>query len=110
MSLHEQNCEPCQGGIPPLTAEDQAPLLEQLQDWAAVDGHHLEKEWCFSDFASALAWVNRAGAICEAQGHHADFELGWGRAGVRIWTHKVDGLTQADFVLASKFDHLRAGG
>lgn len=109
MNLYEKNCEPCQGGVPPLAAEEQAPLLGQLQDWAAVDAHHLEKEWRFPDFASALAWVNRAGAICEEQGHHADFEIGWGRVQARIWTHKVDGLTEADFVLAAKFDHLQAG-
>ena len=109
MNLYEKNCEPCRGGVPPLAAEEQAPLLGQLQDWAAVDAHHLEKEWRFPDFASALAWVNRAGAICEEQGHHADFEIGWGRVQARIWTHKVDGLTEADFVLAAKFDHLQAG-
>ena len=109
MNLYEKNCEPCRGGVPPLAAEEQAPLLGQLQDWAAVDAHHLEKEWRFPDFASALAWINRAGAICEEQGHHADFEIGWGRVQARIWTHKVDGLTEADFVLAAKFDHLQAG-
>ena len=105
-ALHEQQCVPCRGGVPPLTAEEIRPLHAQLRDWAVVDDHHLEKEWRFPDFAAALAFVNRAGAVCEEEGHHADFELGWGRARATIWTHKIDGLTESDFVLAAKFDQL----
>lgn len=106
MALHEQDCVPCRGGVPPLQGDAVARLQAQLKDWAVVGGHHLEKEWRFPDFAAALAFLNRAAAVCEAQGHHADFELGWGRVQARIWTHKVDGLTESDFVLAAKFDAL----
>lgn len=106
MELHERDCAPCRGGVPPLTHEEIAPLQEQLQDWAVVDDHHLEKEWRFPDFTSALAWLNRAAALCEDAGHHADFELAWGRVGVKLWTHKIDGLAEADFVLAARFDRL----
>jgi 4a-hydroxytetrahydrobiopterin dehydratase len=81
-------------------------LLAQLQDWAVIEGHHLAKDWRFPDFASALGFVNRAGALCEEAGHHADFELGWGRVAARIYTHKIDGLAEADFVLAARFDRL----
>tara|TARA_B100000029_G_C17402143_1_gene897459 strand:- start:730 stop:1002 length:273 start_codon:yes stop_codon:yes gene_type:complete len=73
-------------------------------DWDVVNGHHLERVWAFRDFQSALDFVNAAGAICEEQGHHADFEFGWGRVKVLIWTHKIDGLTESDFILAAKFD------
>lgn len=69
-----------------------------------VDHHHFLKSLAFGDFASALAWVNRAGAVCEANGHHADFKLGWGYVEVTIYTHKADGLTRADAVLAAKLD------
>ncbi|MAW60343.1 MAG: pterin-4-alpha-carbinolamine dehydratase [Planctomycetes bacterium] len=106
MALHERACEPCRGGIPPLSEEEWAPLLAELRDWAVVEGHHLAKDWRFPDFASALAFVNRAGALCEEAGHHADFELSWGRVGVKLWTHKIDGLAEADFVLAARFDLL----
>lgn len=92
--------------MPPLSGEEAARLQGELQDWAVIDGHHLEKEWRFSDFATALAFVNRAGAICEEQGHHADFALGWGRAKATIWTHKINGLTESDFVLAAKLDNV----
>lgn len=106
MDLHERECVPCRGGEPPLRGAALAALQAGLRDWAVVDEHHLEKEWRFPDFAAALAFVNRAGAVCEQQGHHADFELGWGRARLRIWTHKVDGLTASDFILAAKIDRI----
>ncbi|HEX7677179.1 MAG TPA: 4a-hydroxytetrahydrobiopterin dehydratase [Thermoanaerobaculia bacterium] len=73
-------------------------------DWRVVDEHHLEKEYTFPDFAQALAFTNRIGAIAEEEGHHPDIYLAWGKVGVKIWTHKVDGLTRADFVLAAKMD------
>lgn len=106
VDLHEQHCVPCRGGVPPLGPQRAAELHAHLRDWALIEHHHLEKEWRFPDFAAALAFVNRAGAVCEAEGHHADFELGWGRVRARIWTHKVDGLTESDFVLAAKLDRL----
>jgi len=106
MELHEKRCEPCRGGVPPLTLEEQAPLLAAVDDWLVVDGHHLEKTWQFEDFASALVFVNAVGAICEDQGHHANFEFGWGEVLVRSWTHKIDGLAEADFILAAKIDQM----
>lgn len=106
MALHEQQCVACSGGTPKLTAQQIAPLQAQLKDWAVSGAHHLEKEWRWPDFAAALAFLNRAGAVCEEQGHHADFELGWGRVKAKIWTHKVDGLTESDFVLAAKLDQI----
>lgn len=104
MALRDQHCVPCRGGVPPLTAEAVGPLLAQLPGWRVVNGHHLAKEWRFPDFATALRFVNQAGAVCEQQGHHADFELGWGRVQALIWTHKIDGLTHSDFVLAARLD------
>ncbi|MFQ5749033.1 MAG: 4a-hydroxytetrahydrobiopterin dehydratase [Planctomycetota bacterium] len=106
MSLKDKSCVPCKGGVPPLAAEEIAPLLAELEDWRVVEDHHLEKEWRFPDFATALAFVNRAGAACEEQGHHADFELGWGRVRATLWTHKIDGLTESDFIMAARFDEI----
>ena len=102
-----KRCVPCEGGVPPLTTTEQAELIPHLDgDWRVVDGHHLERTWSFPDFASALGFTNAAGAICEAENHHADFELGWGRVKATIWTHKIDGLTESDFVLAAKLDRI----
>ena len=91
--------------MPPLTADAIVSLLGQLGGgWRAVEDHHLEKEYRFKDFAEALAFTNKVGAIAEEQGHHPDIYLAWGTVGLKIWTHKIDGLTESDFVLAAKAD------
>lgn len=104
MTLAQQTCIPCQEGAPTLSADELEALLPQLPGWSVIDQHHLSRSLTFPDFQSALNWVNAAGAICEAEGHHAEFSLGWGHAEAVIYTHKVDGLTQADAVLAAKFN------
>jgi len=71
-----------------------------------VDGHHLLKTFTFPDFKTALAFVNRAGEIAEEEGHHPDLLLSWGKVEVKTWTHKIDGLTESDFILAAKIDKL----
>jgi len=92
--------------VPPLAGEELERLLAELgpNGWNVVEGHHLEKEYAFPDFASALAFVDRVGALAEEQGHHPDLFLAWGRVRITIWTHKIDGLTESDFVLAAKAD------
>ena len=106
MSLAEKTCVPCRGGVPPLTAGEIQPLAVQLQRWTVVGTHHIEKTFGFHDFKSALAFVNEVGAIAEAQGHHPDIDLAWGRVGLKVWTHKINGLTESDFILAAKIDEL----
>lgn len=110
MSLADRECVPCRGGVPPLKPDEIRPLAKQLDHWKVIEDHHLERSWSFPDFASALEFVNRAGALCEEQGHHADFELGWGRVLARVWTHKVDGLTESDFILAAKMNLVPSAG
>ncbi len=104
--LAAKQCIPCKGGTPPLAGEELQELLAKLgpNGWRVVDGHHLEKSYKFPDFVLALAFVNRVGAVAEEQGHHPDLTLGWGKVGITIWTHKIDGLTESDFVLAAKAD------
>jgi len=104
-ALADEACVPCRGSVPPLRGEELARLSTSLEGgWAVVDEHHLEKHFSFSDFAEALAFTNRVGAIAEREGHHPDVALSWGKVGVVIWTHKAGGLTRADFVLAAKID------
>lgn len=107
LNLAARQCVPCRGGVPPLTREQYTPLLSQLTDWEVIEGHHLEKTFTFNDFAEALKFVNGVGEIAEAQGHHPDIYLTWGKVRVDIWTHKIDGLTESDFILAAKCDALR---
>ncbi len=103
--LINKPCVPCQGGVPSLTADEIRSLMKQLDDgWTVIEDHHLEKTYTFPDFKSALAFVNRVGELAEHEGHHPDIELGWGRVVLKIWTHKIDGLTESDFILAAKAD------
>jgi 4a-hydroxytetrahydrobiopterin dehydratase len=102
MTLSEKKCVPCRGGVPALQGEELERLKQQLPDWQVVNGHHLLRTFTFPDFATALAFVNKAGAIAEAEGHHPDLLLSWGKVEVKTWTHKIDGLTESDFILASK--------
>ena len=105
MSLSKETCVPCRGGTPPLEGPELSNLQAALgRDWNVVDGHHLERQFAFPVFAAALALTNRIGAIAEEQGHHPDLYLAWGKLGVSIWTHAIDGLTRSDFVLAAKID------
>jgi 4a-hydroxytetrahydrobiopterin dehydratase len=88
-----------------LKGEAISVLLERLgEDWRVVDEHHLEKEYSFPDFRTALDFTNRVAEVAEAEGHHPDVHLAWGKVVLRIWTHKIDGLTESDFVLAAKAD------
>ena len=105
--LAEKSCIPCTGGVPPLAGEEQDRLAKELEDdWKIVDRHHLERRFTFDDFAAPLDLVNRIGRLAEEEGHHPELTLTWGRVDVRIWTHKIDGLTESDFVLAAKIDQL----
>lgn len=104
-ALTGKRCVPCEGGVPALTADEIAPLLAQVSGWS-LDGSRLTKTYRFPDFAEALAFVNRAGAVAEAEGHHPDLFLGWGRVGVELTTHAIGGLTENDFILAAKLDEV----
>jgi 4a-hydroxytetrahydrobiopterin dehydratase len=108
-TLADRQCVPCKGGVPPLDAAAIAPLLAQLDDWQVVDNHHLSKRYKLKNFVQALDLVNRIGAIAEEQNHHPDLHLAWGKVGVEIWTHKINGLTESDFVFAAKCDRAFAG-
>jgi 4a-hydroxytetrahydrobiopterin dehydratase len=92
--------------VPPLRGEEIQRLLAQLNDWNVELEHHLKKNYGFSNFAEALKFVNRVGELAEEQGHHPDICFGWGKVEVTIWTHKIDGLTESDFILAAKIDEL----
>ena len=103
--LASKTCVPCRGGVPPLSMDVASRLMEQLDGWQFEQGH-LAKSYHFADFAGALEFVNRIGAISDQQGHHPDVYMTWGKVSLEIWTHKIDGLTESDFILAAKFDEV----
>ena len=106
MSLADQTCIPCQGGMSPLSPEAIVPLAEQTPEWTVIDNHHLQRDYTFPDFRSALAFVVKVGEVAEEQGHHPDIAFGWGKVSLTFYTHKIDGLAEADFVMAAKVDGL----
>ena len=106
-NLAAKECVPCKGGVPPLKGAALQTLQEQLGDgWQVIDEHHLEKTFTFKNFREALDFTVRVGELAEQQNHHPDIYLTWGKVRVTIWTHKIDGLTESDFVLAAKTDQL----
>ena len=103
--LSKRTCTPCSGGDTPLTGEGLIQHLAQVDDrWSVVNEHHIEAEFRCGNFVKALGFTNAIGAVAEAEGHHPDICLGWGRVSVTIWTHAIDGLSVNDFILAAKID------
>ena len=100
-------CVPCKGGVPPFTGEQIETYLADLgNDWSVVDDHHLEKDYAFKNFREALDFTNRVGELAEELGHHPDIHLAWGKVKLTVWTHKIDGLHESDFVFAAKADRV----
>jgi len=107
--LAQKQCVACKGGVPPLAGNDLARLAQQLHaGWKVVNEHHLEREFKFSNFKEALQFTNKVGELAEAQNHHPDIYLAWGKVKLTLWTHKIDGLTESDFIFAAKVDQLPA--
>ena len=106
--LSEKHCVPCRGGIPPLKGAALDALVKKLGGgWKVVDEHHLEKEFTFPNFRKALDFTDKVGALAEEEGHHPDIYLGWGKVKITLWTHKINGLTESDFILAAKIDKIK---
>jgi len=104
--LASKTCVPCRGGMPPLKGDELASLLKQVDGWSVLEEHHISKTFRFPDFRKALDFTNRVGELAEEQGHHPDIYLAWGKVGITTWTHKINGLTESDFILAAKIDRL----
>jgi 4a-hydroxytetrahydrobiopterin dehydratase len=104
--LASKTCIPCRGDVPPLKGPELEELSQQVPEWEVVDEHHLKRELRFKNFREALDFVNRVGRLAEEQAHHPDIAFGWGRVEIIIFTHKINGLTESDFILAAKVDRL----
>ena len=106
MDLAARECVPCRGDVPPMKGDAIQKMLGELSGWDVINEHHLRKKYQFGNFRETLEFVNRVGELAEHQGHHPDICFGWGKAEITIWTHKIDGLTESDFILAAKIDKL----
>ena len=106
--LTKKTCRPCNSNEEPLKGEALAKMRQELGDnWKVIEGHHLEKEYSFKDFKEALDFTNRVGEIAEQEGHHPDIFLSWGKVKLQLWTHKIGGLSENDFIFAAKADAVR---
>lgn len=104
--LVNMTCVPCRGGVPPLRGKALKALHKQVPKWEVVGEHSITRAFTFPDFVKALKFVNRVGALAEKQGHHPDIFLTWGKAAITLWTHKIDGLSESDFIMAAKIDRI----
>ncbi|MEK7208354.1 MAG: 4a-hydroxytetrahydrobiopterin dehydratase [Patescibacteria group bacterium] len=104
--LANKKCAPCTGGLPPLAVEEVARLGKEVPKWEAINGHHLKRRFKFKNFAEALAFVNKVGALAESEGHHPDIRFGWGYVEITTFTHSIGVLSENDFILAAKVDTL----
>jgi|SRR5579885_420779 len=106
--LKQKKCVPCEGGVKPLTPDEYGAFLRnEIQGWHALDQKKIEKEFRFKNFKEALEFVNKIGAIAEEEGHHPDVYFGWGHVKVTLWTHAIGGLSENDFILASRIDEIK---
>lgn len=107
MDLKLEKCKPCEGGIEPLTIHKIALFVKQLDSsWKVIDNHHLTKEFAFVNFKHTMSFVNKIAELAESEGHHADLHISYAKLKVKIWTHAIDGLSENDFILASKIDSI----
>ena len=106
--LADKKCVPCRGGVPALAGKELEALHKAVPQWSVVDQHHITRAFIFPDFKQALDFVNRVGALAEEQGHHPDILLAWGKAEITLWTHKINVLTESDFIMAAKIDRVLA--
>lgn len=102
--LANKRCVPCRGGVPPLTQDEIKPLLAQLNAWEVNAQGHLEKSYAFKNFRDGFEFIKLVGDTAEEQGHHPDIFLAWGKVTLEVWTHKISGLTESDFIFAAKSD------
>ena len=104
--LADRRCVPCRGGVPSLHGPELRKFADQLSGWKVIEEHHIAKTFLFPDFRRALKFVNRVGELAEEQGHHPDVTLSWGKVDFVIFTHKIRGLSESDFILGAKIDLL----
>ena len=111
MSLTAKQCVPCKGGIPPLNRDEAKSYLIETPGWElAEDAARIHRNFKFKNFVSALEFVNRVGDLAEKEGHHPDFRFGWGYCEITLYTHKIKGLHENDFIMAAKINGLYPSG
>lgn len=105
--LHDKSCVPCQGGIPPLTREEFAPMLGEINPaWEVIEDKKLRRVFKFPTFMDSISFVNKIADIAEREGHHPDIQIRYKQVIIELWTFKINGLFDNDFILAAKIDQI----
>ena len=108
--LHNKKCIPCRGGVPPFDISEIHKYLKKIDGWEVKknenDNYFLEKNFKFKNFSESQNFINKVGTIAESENHHPDIIFGWGYARIKIFTHKIQGLVESDFILAAKVDKI----
>jgi 4a-hydroxytetrahydrobiopterin dehydratase len=106
--LTDKHCTPCEGGVPPLPADQVRALLDKVEGWQlAEDGKRIRRSWTARNFNAAIEFFNRIAALAEQEGHHPDLHLeGYRNVAVELWTHAIGGLSENDFILAAKINQV----
>ena len=107
MDLGEKKCVPCEGGTPPLGADEIQELKQHIKpDWKISDNAMLSKEYKFVNFKHTMDFVNKVAELAEDEGHHPVMHVSYGKVGIDLWTHAVNGLSENDFIMAYKIDKI----
>ena len=109
MALSMQQCVPCRGGIPPLDRAEAETYLKEVPGWDLIEATRIQRKFKFKNFVEALSFVDRIGELAEQEGHHPDISFGWGYCTVTLYTHKIKGLHENDFIMAAKINDLYPG-
>jgi len=107
MELKEKKCKPCEGGTPPLKSQEIQRYLNELKfDWEIVDNTKIRKSYTFNNFRQALDFANKVGEIAEEEQQHPDLHVYYGKVIIDLSTHAIGGLSENDFIMASKIDDI----
>lgn len=103
--LTDRKCKPCEGGVPPLTAEIAETMLQQLEGWQLLN-NKVSKTFSFKDYYQTMAFVNATAWVSHREDHHPDMTVGYNQCHVEYTTHAINGLSENDFICAAKIDKL----
>jgi 4a-hydroxytetrahydrobiopterin dehydratase len=107
MDLSTKKCKPCEGGVDPLNQNEIAKFKSQVSnDWKVLDNKKITREFLFVNYSHTMEFVNKTADLAEAEGHHPDMHVYYGRVVIELWTHSINGLSENDFIMASKIDKL----
>ncbi len=107
MDLSTKKCKPCEGGVPPLNQKEIAEFKKQVSnEWNVVEMKKINREFSFVNYRHTMEFVNKVADLAEEEGHHPDMNVFYGKVVVELWTHSINGLSENDFIMASKIDKI----